>query len=297
MGEVSLCINSNATEDDNTTITYYIWLPFLLVVCLGLAKASRTVWKGLEGDLIAALTKHKDSAPEKVGHAFAEQNTTRFLFYQLAFFFCETLNLVSVIISMWICDIVLLKKFWSYGQDVFGYMMNTDEHRKEYNNDHNPRCELFPTVVSCSVKYGSVIQEADKINKICILSNNIFNQHYFFLLCIWWVFLITVSIVGLIYRVARIVMPGFSALMFRRKVGNIGKGNNLCLTSGQYFVLNRMADNMDLFTMEMVLTTVEQTLNRDTTKNKLTANDNFEIEKMSPGKLVLMETNSCMNHV
>jgi hypothetical protein len=290
-------MNRNETEDHHTTNTCKIWLHFIEVICLGLAKASRTVWKGMEGNLIAALTKHKDSAPEKVGHAFAEHNPTRFLFYQLAFFFCEILNLASVIISMFICDTVLLKKFWSYGQDVLGYMMKTDEYRKEYNDYHNPRCELFPTVVSCSVKYGSIIQEADKKNNICILSNNIFNQHYFFLLWIWWVFLITISIVGLIYRVARIVMPGFSALVFRSKVGKIGKCNDLCLTSGQYFILNRMADNMDLFTMEMVLTTVEQRLNRDITKNKLTVYDNFEIAKMSPEKLVLVETNTSVNSV
>jgi len=121
---VTACVASSATEEDKREINYYLWLPLLLVALLGLAKLSRTVWKGLEGGLISSLVGHGDG--EKVGRAFLEQSRFKCAYFQLSFFFCEMLNVVCVFISMYLCDELLINKFWSYGVKV-GEFMKTSE--------------------------------------------------------------------------------------------------------------------------------------------------------------------------
>ena len=64
--------------------------------------------------------------------------------------------------------------------------------------------------VSCSIQIGASTGGVDKSNFLCILGNNLFNQKYFLILWVWWVFLLVVAILGLIYRVARILVPDFS---------------------------------------------------------------------------------------
>ena len=66
--------------------------------------------------------------------------------------------------------------------------------------------------VSCSIQIGASTGGVDKSNFLCILGNNLFNQKYFLILWVWWVFLLLVAILGLVYRVARILVPDFSRL-------------------------------------------------------------------------------------
>merc|ERR1719446_1882572 len=83
---------------------------------------------------------------------------------------------------------------------------------------HNPMCELFPTEVACTFRVGASTGGIDRSNFLCILGNNLFNQKYFFILWLWWVFLLLVAILGLIYRVARILVPDFSRWLLLRKI-------------------------------------------------------------------------------
>ena len=64
--------------------------------------------------------------------------------------------------------------------------------------------------VSCSIQIGASTGGVDKSNFLCILGNNLFNQKYFLILWVWWVFLLVVAVLGLIYRVTRILVPDFS---------------------------------------------------------------------------------------
>ena len=64
--------------------------------------------------------------------------------------------------------------------------------------------------VSCSIQIGASTGGVDKSNFLCILGNNLFNQKYFLILWVWWIFLLVAAILGLIYRVARILVPDFS---------------------------------------------------------------------------------------
>ena len=111
--------------------------------------------------------------------------------------------------------------------------------------------------VSCSIQIGASTGGVDKSNFLCILGNNLFNQKYFLILWVWWVFLLVVAILGLIYRVARILVPDFSRfasmlvmlkiaidlfqirwLLLRKIHGN--QLSNVKLRSADYFVLQQV---------------------------------------------------------
>ena len=64
--------------------------------------------------------------------------------------------------------------------------------------------------VSCYIRIGATTGGIDASNYLCILNNNIFNQKYFLVLWMWWMFLIGISVIGLVYRFARMMIPDLS---------------------------------------------------------------------------------------
>ena len=61
------------------------------------------------------------------------------------FFFCELLNVGTVVLSIWLNDIFLKGKFLFYGYDVVNYL-KASEYKQENMTD--PMCYTFPTMVS-----------------------------------------------------------------------------------------------------------------------------------------------------
>ena len=80
----------------------------------------------------------------------------RYAKYHFYFGFCEFLNMVMVILSLFITDALLLNKFWGYGQDVLHYMWSIKHVRPEDQYlTHDPMCEPFPTEVCKEIIRGS----------------------------------------------------------------------------------------------------------------------------------------------
>jgi len=163
--------------------------------------------------------------------------------YHKKFFFWETFNIVTVILSMQITHWILNYKFWPYGMQVVDYINNYGQHFRDGKKMHDPMCELFPTEVACNINIGSTTGGIDRTNFLCILGNNLFNQKYFFMLWMWWVVLLLISLLGIFYRLARILVPPFSRHLLTRKI----HGNQLStvyLSSGDCFVLEMLVDNL-----------------------------------------------------
>jgi len=160
-----------------------------------------------------------------------------------------------------VTDALLLGKFWGYGQEVLSYMWSV-QHRGLYvpltqfahqaDIPHDPQCELFPTEVACYIRIGATTGAIDRSNYLCILSNNLFNQKYFLVLWLWWFFLIAVSIVGLIYRFARIMIPDLSRSILMKKATN-WKLEHRNLSGSDCFVLDKLGDNIPHHTLNEVL--------------------------------------------
>ena len=189
---------------------YYLWLPFILGFCMFIVKIPRFIWKHVfERNLMSQILDHREKM-DKLEQKLSGISERRIKFYCFGFIFCELLNLISVLICICICDKLLGGKFWSYGSDYMEFSQT------ESDSQANPMCHLFPTEVSCDVGSGAITGggNVDNKNVLCILSNNLFNQYYFFILWIWWTLLIILSILGLIYRVVQISIPWFCQEMF-----------------------------------------------------------------------------------
>jgi len=240
------------SEADAPVTAYYLWLPFLLTFCFGFAKFPRSVWRNfLEGGLLRNIIGPQ-ADPSAIATNFLDFRG-RYAKYHLYFGFCEFLNLIMVIVSMFVTDGLLLNKFFSYGQEVLNYIWSV----KHIGPDgkyltHDPMCELFPTEVACYIRIGATTGAVDRSNYLCILSNNLFNQKYFFVLWLWWFFLIAISVLGIVYRLARIMVPDLSRSILTRNV-RAWRLENLDLSGADCFVLDKLSDNMPMQDMDQVL--------------------------------------------
>jgi len=240
------------SEEDAPVTAYYLWLPFLLTFCFGFAKFPRSVWRNfLENGLVRNLLG-AGAEPAVITQNFLDFRP-RYAKYHFYFGFCEFLNMCMVILSLFITDALLLNKFWGYGQDVLHYMWSVKHVGPEGQYlTHDPMCELFPTEVACYIRIGATTGAIDRTNYLCILSNNLFNQKYFLVLWLWWFALIGVSVLGLIYRFARIMIPDLSRSILMRKV-RAWRLDNLELSGADCFVLDMLADNLPHNVMDQLL--------------------------------------------
>jgi len=239
------------SEEDAPVTAYYLWLPFLLTFCFGFAKFPRSLWRNwMEGNLVRNLLGNAEPAVVTQNFLDFKQRYAKYHFY---FGFCEFLNLVMVLFSLFITDALLLGKFWGYGQDVLHYMWSVKHVGPEGQYlSHDPMCELFPTEVACYIRIGATTGAIDRTNYLCILSNNLFNQKYFLVLWLWWFALIGISVIGLIYRFARIMIPDLSRSILMRKV-RAWRLDNLELSGADCFMLDMLADNLPHPVMDQVL--------------------------------------------
>merc|ERR1719469_1672300 len=196
----------------------------------------------MEGKLMEKIIENRDADPSVIAENFVDLRH-RYSKYQMQFAFCELLNICMVFLNMFICDMLFLNKFWTYGTETWGYLRAFTPYGQKL---HNPMCELFPTEVACYITIGATTGGKDQSNYLCILSNNLFNQKYFLIIWLWWVILACFSCLGMVYRVARMMMPELSRTLLKWKVMRSkwemeGLQN---LTGADYFMLDRMLDSL-----------------------------------------------------
>merc|ERR1712106_338680 len=247
------------TEKNDRQTHYYLWLPFILGICMGLVKIPRVIWKNLcERGLMASMVERETG--EKIAARFHKLRNKSNIYF-LGFVVCELLNILAVICCFSLLDRLLNGKFWSYGLDANNYY-GTKPTQEELNSNPglakpNPMCSLFPTEVACNLCTGSIGGGCnDKYSILCILSNNLFNQYFFLILWCWWVFLLFTSILGLIYRAAAMTIPAMSQTIFRFHLTPFGleyKASKLSLRPADLFILGRLANNLKGHVMEGVM--------------------------------------------
>jgi len=250
------CGNGDGDNDDNE-MHYYIWLPFVLIICLVLVKLPRAIWKScLERGLMEGLTS-SDLIPEKIvakikkAGADGRSAFSKLKAYHYGFVFCEVLNMLVVLINFSILDSLLNNKFFQYGSNVMDWRANKHIYLGNKGlGKVNPMCNLFPTEVGCNIAKGSVVGLPQKENLLCILSNNLFNQYFFLILWTWWVILLSLSCLGLVYRTAQVLVPSFSRVVLRNYLMSTGydevvdKISPGSLNPSLCFLLGRLSVNM-----------------------------------------------------
>jgi len=285
----------NGTPNERHT-HYYLWVPFVLTLLLAVIKIPRSLWKALEGGFVKSIIGDGDPEkidPEKIGQKIKSKKwKKKARRYNYNYALCEILNIFCIILCFIILNALVgngKKHFWKYGTDVFRYEYNLNE-KYEKDEDYwktrvSPRCNLFPTEVSCNVKTGGIDKGVDVDNTLCILSNNLFNQYYFIILWFWWTILLAISAGGFVYRLAQILSEDVSKQIFIFKtsldvedVENLGK-----YSQEEYFLLGRICQNLKGSQIQKLMKKLEhsESLNSVTTAEEKT--DDYEMtEKLLP---------------
>merc|ERR1712209_128040 len=118
VGLVFASSNNYLNKDEMRTTHYYIWLPFVFAILAIMTKLPWILWKNIENEMMKKL---KDDMAED-GRATAERihkvllrknrrHNLRAIVYNVGFAFCELLNLVVVIVSMRLLNLVLNSEF------------------------------------------------------------------------------------------------------------------------------------------------------------------------------------------
>jgi len=256
--EGSRCVVERSSDSRSTN--YYIWLPFILTICAVVTKFPRLVWKnaferGMMKKLVLDAQTEKEGAMEKNISRFykvALKKSWQARIYNFGFAFCELLNIAAIVVNREILDRLLKGQFYNYGNEAFEYFSyEPHPNALEETKVKNPLCQVFPTEVSCTVHIGAIQGGADTQNTLCLLSNNIFNQYFFLILWFWWVILLSISSVGIVYRLAQICVPGVAKMRLRVMLNmlavetkNQDKIESLEMASTEIFVLTRLMANL-----------------------------------------------------
>ena len=269
------------TEKDDRQTHYYLWLPFILGICMGLVKIPRIVWKNIcERGIMESLVGDGTKMGEKIAVRFNKlRKRSVTVQYHVCFAACELANIAILLLCFHIMNSLLNGKFWSYGADVSNYdstELTSEELKSNPSLEKpNPMCSLFPKEVACNLCIGSIGGGCnDRSSILCILSNNLFNQYYFLILWFWWIFLLAISILGLIYRAAQMFIPYVSKAVFQTYLTPYGLDYavaRLSLRPSDYFLLGRLAINVKGGTMEEVLNELKYTKGSQENEN-LTGN-------------------------
>merc|ERR1711902_439206 len=244
-GNIKCIANQNQSTDDSDErhTRYYLWVPFILMLCLAIIKAPRVLWKeALERGTTEGAVRGPDGQrqpadkiAERIRKLKRTGGTSRFHF---GFLVCELLNIASVLTCFVILNALFGGKFHNYGSEFVTPTTGVD-----------PLCNLFPTVVSCNVYTGGATGDNDKNSILCLPSNNLFNQYYFLIIWFWWVTLLALSALGLVYRLAQVFVPGASQWVFLRRLEPHGitlkeLGKLQKFSPADFFLLGRICQNL-----------------------------------------------------
>merc|ERR1712038_790419 len=129
INQVSGCIadqNVFTKSGDKRHTSYYLWLPFILGICLAIIKTPRFFWKHFcERGLMESMVQ-LDSDSEKLNSKFRKIRGRRSLMYFISFAFCEILNILSVVACMASLNALLDGQYMTYGHAVQEFYANTE---------------------------------------------------------------------------------------------------------------------------------------------------------------------------
>ena len=268
------CFSADNVGEEKIS-NYYLWISLVLFLCGAAFAIPNEIWKHFEGGVLKQfeglksieLEDEKENRKKAVSQfSRLSNNFTNRYFYTFVVF--ELAYCILGIIIFNLINVFLDGKFQSYGSDTFAYLSGnsvpisiTDTKNNVMMNDVtvNPMCNVFPTVVSCTIKYFSVVQgAADTKNNICILGRNIVNQQIFLVLWVWFMILFFATVCQIIYRLITLFVPSYQSWTIQYQLNStddlavkrieLGFGK-----IGNWFLLTQIGSNSDPYAFRKFL--------------------------------------------
>ena len=245
-GIITPCIVRNENYNNKPVTQYYLWLHYIIAFLFVLTRLPYWIWKRFYSCQIHHILKSNNS-DQLIHHFFYYRYLykSRHIVYSVL----ESLNIIFLLLSLSFTHALLNKEFITYGFDVISYMFSDSDKA-------HPACHIFPTEVNCKFTVNSPTGHVNETNFLCILTNNLFNRFFFFILWIYWILISWLSIIGIFYRLVRFCSPSVSKYVCLRKIGNptLGKrATNIMLKSHDWFVFEELLDRVRYIERESYL--------------------------------------------
>jgi hypothetical protein len=126
--------------------------------------------------------------------------------WSLTYVFCEYLNLLLCIASVYLTDVLLGSHFWSYGIDLI------EEVRSEEPSFVVSSTKLFPSVTKCDFYEYGAGGSLQLLSTLCVLPMNVVNEKVFVFLWFWYGFFINIMIIvakNLCFQFLNLLIPRY----------------------------------------------------------------------------------------
>ncbi|KAG0694866.1 Innexin inx2 [Chionoecetes opilio] len=202
--------------DSVTYHAYYQWVPFILFVQGVMFYVPHWLWKRWEGGLFKqiiqdlSVTKYlgsdlknyfnrKQMIDTLVKYITRTMNGHRMWAYR--FFFCELLNLLVVVATLFFTDWFLGGEFLTYGANVFAVASLDPEDRTD------PMTYVFPRMAKCTFRSFGASGTIQVRDVMCLIATNIINEKIYLFLWVWLVLLTALTALWMLYRLLTILLP------------------------------------------------------------------------------------------
>jgi len=252
--------------------SFYQWVSLCLVSQALIFYFPRALWVSLEGGLMKHLAKDAggkvvEDAEKKKDELLATFNKhlhNKYDRYFQTFIGCELLNLVILVSQVLATNAFLGGTFLTYGMDVHMYFRTPPEENHRLGR-HNPMCEAFPRVASCSYfQYGGGGEQA-RLDALCILALNIINDKVYLVLWWWYLFLLFVGLIRILERLlllhsswVRFQLMNLRMYRYFNDSQDIDALKSFFNNSshGDWFILHQMSNNMNKQLFNLFLTSL-----------------------------------------
>ncbi|KAG0694865.1 Innexin inx2 [Chionoecetes opilio] len=245
-------------EDSVTYHAYYQWVPFILFVQGVMFYVPHWLWKVWEGGLFKHIIQDlsvRDYLGNNLGNYFNKEQGFKTLakyimrtmnghrMWAYRFFFCELLNLLVVVATLFFTDWFLGGEFLTYGANVFAVASLDPENRTD------PMTYVFPRMAKCTFRSFGASGTIQVRDVMCLIATNIINEKIYLFLWVWLVLLTALTALWMLYRLLTILLPPFRNLLLRTHVNpSVRKELQNILrrtTLSDWLLLYSLAKNME----------------------------------------------------
>ncbi|ODN04036.1 Innexin inx2 [Orchesella cincta] len=241
-------------DDEIRVHKYYQWVCFVLFFQAAAFIFPRVIWKRLERNRIYTLSSIGFEEMAKNEEALSKRRKQCVDYFHqclgtndswaLTYAVCEVLNFINVVIQIDLTDRFVGRALSKYGLSLMQFSSQNPLMRDD------PMAAAFPTVTKCMFHMVGPTGNLVNFDSLCVLPLNIYNEKFYPLLWVWFIFLAVLSGLAILYRIFTFLLPEVRHELLKRKfymataeIRNLGRVN-LKLDYGDWFLLYQIGKNM-----------------------------------------------------
>ncbi|KAK2723676.1 innexin inx2-like [Artemia franciscana] len=252
-------IGTYTDELEKKYIGYYQFVYFFLLLQAILFYIPHYIWKSWDSERIKMLIQDlnqsswfreernltegcREEAQILLRNCF-RNNLRANNMYAWVYFICEILNCLNVFFQAYLIDIFLGYEFTKYGIEVVQFLYQHPKDRID------PMSRIFPKQAKCTAYNWGGTGTIQKVDILCLLPLNIYNEKIFVFLWFWFIVLFCLSLLVLFYRILVFCCKTTRQLSLHMRARFASDDDVIIVNTkcgvGDWFLLIQLARNID----------------------------------------------------